>query len=79
MRGVNDQLGETQFAARVVIVRTPEGTDVDPAIKLQQTISNIAGDSLNGTGMWAFLKSSSKLGFTPQRGFTQRFHLPKRL
>jgi phage tail sheath protein FI len=66
VRGVNDQLGETQFAARIVIVRTPEGTDPDPAIKLQQTISKIAGDSLNGTGMWAFLKSAQKLGFTPR-------------
>ena len=66
IRGINDQLGETQFAARIVIVRTPEGTDVDPAIKLQQTISKIAGDSLNGTGMWAFLKSPQKLGFTPR-------------
>jgi phage tail sheath protein FI len=66
VRGINDQLGETQFAARIVIVRTPEGTDPDPAIKLQQTISKIAGDSLNGTGMWAFLKSSQKLGFTPR-------------
>jgi len=66
VRGVNDQLGETQFAARIVIIRTPEGTDPDPAIKLQQTISNIAGDSINGTGMWAFLKSAQKLGFTPR-------------
>jgi len=66
VRGVNDQLGETQFAARIVIVRTAEGTDPDPAIKLQQTISKIAGDSLNGTGMWAFLKSASKLGYTPR-------------
>jgi phage tail sheath protein FI len=66
VRGINDQLGVTQFAARIVIVRTPEGTDPDPAIKLQQTISKIAGDSLNGTGMWAFLKSAPKLGFTPR-------------
>jgi phage tail sheath protein FI len=66
VRAVNDQLGETQFAARLVIVRTPEGTDIDPATKLQQTISKIAGDSLNGTGMWAFLKSAPKLGFTPR-------------
>jgi Bacteriophage tail sheath protein len=66
VRGINDQLGETQFAARIVIVRTAEGTDPDPAIKLQQTISKIAGDSLNGTGMWAFLKSAQKLGFTPR-------------
>jgi len=66
VRGINDQLGETQFAARIVIVRTQEGTDPDPAIKLQQTISKIAGDSLAGTGMWAFLKASQKLGFTPR-------------
>ena len=66
VRGVNDQLGETQFAARIVIVRTAEGTDPDPAIKMQQTISKIAGDSLTGTGMWAFLKSAQKLGFTPR-------------
>jgi len=66
IRGINDQLGETQFAARVVVVRTAEGTDVDPATKLQQTISNIAGDSINGTGLWSFLKSPSKLGCTPR-------------
>lgn len=66
IRGINDQLGETQFAARVVVIRTPEGTDPDPALKLQQTISRIAGDSITGTGMWAFLKSSQKLGFTPR-------------
>lgn len=66
VRGINDQLGETQFAARIVVVRTAEGTDPDPAIKLQQTISKIAGDSLNGTGMWAFLKSAAKLGCTPR-------------
>jgi phage tail sheath protein FI len=66
VRGINDQLGETQFAARIVVVRTQEGSDPDQAIKLQQTISKIAGDSLNGTGMWAFLKSAQKLGFTPR-------------
>jgi uncharacterized protein len=66
VRGINDQLGETQFAARIVVVRTAEGTDPDPAIKLQETISKIAGDSLAGTGMWAFLKSAAKLGCTPR-------------
>jgi phage tail sheath protein FI len=66
VRGINDQLGETQFAARVVVVRTAEGTDIDPAVKLQQTISKIAGDSISGTGLWAFLKSPSKLGCTPR-------------
>lgn len=66
IRAINDQLGETEFAARVVVVRTQMGTDADPAIRLQQTISKIAGDSIYGTGMWAFLKSASKLGFTPR-------------
>ena len=66
VRAINDQLGETQFAARIVVVRTQQGTDIDPAIALQQTISNIAGDSIAGTGMWAFLKSAAKLGFTPR-------------
>ena len=50
VRGINDQLAETQFAARVVVVRTAEGNDPDDAIALQQTISNIAGDSTQGTG-----------------------------
>ena len=66
VRGVNDQLGETQFAARIVVVRTAEGTNPDQAIRLQETISKVAGDSLNGTGMWAFLKSAAKLGCTPR-------------
>jgi phage tail sheath protein FI len=66
VRAINDQLGETQFAARIVVVRTMQGIDADPAIALQKTISNIAGDSIAGTGMWAFLKSASKLGFTPR-------------
>ena len=66
VRGINDQLGETQFAARIIVVRTAEGTDPDPSIKLQQTISKVAGDSINGTGMWAFLKSAAKLGATPR-------------
>ena len=66
IRGINDQLGETQFAARVVVIRTPSGVDPDPNVALQKTISHIAGDSINGTGMWAFLKSASKLGFTPR-------------
>lgn len=66
IRGINDQLGETQYAARVVIIRTAMGIDPDPNVAMQQTISNIAGDSIAGTGMWAFLKSASKLGFTPR-------------
>jgi phage tail sheath protein FI len=66
IRGVNDQLGETQFAARIVYVRTAYGTDADPTIKMQQTIANVVGSSTAGTGIFAFLRSAHKLGFTPR-------------
>lgn len=66
IRGINDQLGETQFAARLVIVRTARGADVDPAIALQQTIANIVGDSIDGTGLYAFLQSATELSVTPR-------------
>lgn len=76
VRGINDQLGETQFAARIVIVRTARGAAEDPALKLQQTINNIVGSSLAGTGLWAFLRSADKYGFTPRLltapGFTSQ-------
>lgn len=64
--GINYQLGETQFAARLVIVRTAYGVDADPSIKLQKTINNIVGSSITATGIWAFTKSAHKLGFTPR-------------
>jgi phage tail sheath protein FI len=64
--GINDQLGEMQFAARVVVVRVAEGVSTDPVIKAQQTISNIVGSSLDGTGIWAFLKSAQTLGVIPR-------------
>ena len=66
LRGVNDQLGVGQFSARTVIVRTAEGVSSDPQVKLGQTIANICGDSTQGTGIWAFLKSPAKLGMTPR-------------
>src|SRR5437868_6014381 len=34
IRGINDQLGETQFAARIVVVVTPMGDDPSPQLKL---------------------------------------------
>lgn len=64
--GINDQLADTQFAARCVIVNTALGVNTDPAIKLQQTISNIAGSSLDFTGIHAFKKSAAMLGVTPR-------------
>jgi len=66
IRGINDQLGEFQSAARMVIVRTATGTNADPAVKLQQTIANIMGDSLQGTGLSAFLQAPDKLAVTPR-------------
>lgn len=66
IRGINDQLGETQFAAVIVVVRTAEGASADPAIKLQQTIAGVMGSSTAGTGMFAFLKAPDKLAVTPR-------------
>lgn len=66
IEGINAQLGEMQFAARIVVVRTASGTNADDAIKLQQTINNISGSSINRTGIWAFTKSAQLLGFTPR-------------
>jgi phage tail sheath protein FI len=66
IRGINDQMAETQFAARCVVVRTADGVDVDPAIKIQKTINNIVGSSTAGTGIHAFLKSVSVLSVTPR-------------
>jgi phage tail sheath protein FI len=66
IRGINDQLGETQFAARIVIVRVAESTNPSPTLKLQETINNIVGNSLLGTGIFAFLKAPAKVAFTPR-------------
>lgn len=62
IRGINDQLDEFQFAARIVVVRTEEGSGGN----VPETIANIVGDSLLQTGLWAFLKSAPELGFTPR-------------
>jgi phage tail sheath protein FI len=66
IRGIHDQLGETQFSARIVVVRTAAGTNNDAAIALQETINNIVGNSSQQTGIWAFLKSAPMLGVTPR-------------
>lgn len=66
VRGVNDQLDEMQFAARIVVVRTADGVDTDPAIRLQKTINNIVGSSTSKTGIHAFLKSVGITGVTPR-------------
>lgn len=66
LEGINDQLGDLEIAAQVVIVRTAEGTDADAAIRAQQTIGKIMGSSILGTGLWAFLQSPELLACTPR-------------
>ena len=75
IRGINDQLGETQFAARLVIVRTAYGASADPVFRMQQTISKIVGNSLLGTGIYAFLRSAHKLGLYPTCDYRTGVHL----
>ena len=42
------------------------GVDAVPSLKLQQTINNIVGNSLLGTGIFSFLKAPAKVAFTPR-------------
>lgn len=53
--GIFDQTGAT-----VVVVRVEEGEDTD------ETMGNIMGDVTQGTGVWAFTESSSKVHLTPK-------------
>lgn len=66
VNAINSQLADYQIAAQLVIVVTPYGTDSDANLKLQQTIANIMGDSIAGSGVWAFLKAPNALYCTPR-------------
>jgi phage tail sheath protein FI len=66
LNGINSQLADLQIAAQVVIVVTAYGSASDPNLKLQQTIANIMGSSVAGTGVWAFLKAPNTLYCTPR-------------
>jgi phage tail sheath protein FI len=66
VRGVNDQLGELQRAAEIVVVRTAEGTNADATLKAQETMANIMGNSSLGTGIFAFIAASELVGSTPR-------------
>jgi hypothetical protein len=59
IRLINDQLGDFQAAARVVVVRVAAGGDDD------ETISNIVGNGTS-TGLSAFLRAGPDLGVTPR-------------
>lgn len=58
--GINDQLGDFQVAAQVVIVRTDPGADEAAAI------TNIVGNSTARTGIHAFKKAGPILGKIPR-------------
>lgn len=66
IRGVNDQLADFEHAAQIIVIRTALGTDVDPAVALQQTQANIMGDSAAGTGLSAFLKCAEIVQAIPR-------------
>lgn len=58
--GINDQLGDFQVAAKVVVVRTDPGADEDAAI------TNIVGSSTLGTGVHALKKAGEITGHIPR-------------
>jgi uncharacterized protein len=68
--GINNQLGQFQSAAKVVIVRVTEGVDADA------TMVNIIGSSTNKTGIWALPEAGPLLGIIPRLiavpGFTSQ-------
>ena len=67
VNAINAQLADFEIAAQMVIVRTPYGqSEVSEAITLQETIGNIMGNSVLGTGVYAFLKAPNSLYCTPR-------------
>ncbi len=56
---INNQLGEFQVAAKIVVVRVAEGVDADA------TIANIVGDGIS-TGVNAFLDAGPALAVIPR-------------
>ncbi|RWX72604.1 phage tail protein [Mesorhizobium sp. M2A.F.Ca.ET.039.01.1.1] len=68
--GINDQLGEFQVAAKIVVVRVQEGADIDA------TLVNVLGNAGTKTGLFAFLEAGPLLGVIPRLilapGFTSQ-------
>lgn len=60
LKGINAQLGRYQTAAELVVVRVEEGEDAD------ETMANIVGSSVLGTGIHAFLFSGAEVGVYPR-------------
>lgn len=60
LRAINDQLGDFQVSARVVIVRVTEGAND------AETIANLLGSQANLTGIYALLRSGPDRGVIPR-------------
>lgn len=61
--GINDQLGEFQAAAQIVVVRVTEGAGADQAAKDTATIANIIAAN---RGIHALKTAGTALGVTPR-------------
>lgn len=57
---INDQLGEFQVAAQVVVVRVAAG------LNMSEDMTNVIGNQDAKTGMWALMKSGEDLGIIPR-------------
>lgn len=66
LKAINDQLGQMEFSARVIVVRTELGVDPDPQVAFWKTMYNIMGSSVAGTGVWAFKHAGAKVGAYPR-------------
>ncbi|PZU95576.1 MAG: phage tail protein [Chelatococcus sp.] len=60
LRGINDQLGDFQVAARVVVVRVTAGAND------AETIANLLGSQANLSGIYALLRAGPDLGVIPR-------------
>lgn len=57
---INDQLGEFQVAARIVVVRVADGANAS------EDMTNVIGSSVSKTGIWALTKAGPDLGVIPR-------------
>ncbi len=63
IEGINDQLGEFQVAAQIVVVRVAEGAGADQAAKDTATIANLVAAN---SGIHVLKTAATALGVTPR-------------
>lgn len=66
INGINDQLGELQCAARIVLVRTLASSSQDANTKVAEETAAIVGSATEKTGVHAFKSAGQKLGVIPR-------------